>query len=336
MRHVELAGTGIRSSALGFGCANLMGKVSRRQSLRALGSAFDQGITLFDTARSYGWGESEAVVGEFAQRRRDRVVLVTKFGILPPPRNRMRQVLKPIARSLLALAARFRLNKMTASIRGQIRQRVSSQVQHGQFDVKTARESVNTSLKALRTDFVDLLLLHSPTYETIADGKIIDYLEKEVRAGKARAIGVSSDAGNANQIVATFPSLKVVQLENSLVTHQIDALEHRDRIGVVTNAPFGGPSLFDRMLKLALLNPTQTGQWGAQTGIDLCSKEGIGQLLLMYAFGANPTGVVLCGMSQVKHIAQNVALATVDPLLLSNLCDVAEDIRRKVTPDPLR
>ena len=56
MRFVELAGTGIRSSALGFGCANLMGKGQPATiPLRAsLGSAFDRGITLFDTARSYG------------------------------------------------------------------------------------------------------------------------------------------------------------------------------------------------------------------------------------------------------------------------------------------
>ena len=62
MRPIQLRGTELKSSALGFGCANLMGRVGRRESLRALELAFDQGISYFDTARSYGWGKSEGSV----------------------------------------------------------------------------------------------------------------------------------------------------------------------------------------------------------------------------------------------------------------------------------
>jgi aryl-alcohol dehydrogenase-like predicted oxidoreductase len=249
-----------------------MGRVNRRQSLRALAEALDHGITVFDTARSYGWGESEAVLGEFARGRRDRMVIITKFGILPPPRNRLRQALKPIARGLLNLAARLRSKKMTEAIRGQIRQRVSSYVEHGRFDVETARKSLDTSLKNLHTDYVDVLFLHSARYEQISDGKVIAFLEKLVQAGKVRAIGASTDPSNADRIIDAFPSVKLVQFENNLFHPQIDAFSRGDRIGVVTNAPFGGQSLLNRFTVEPISRAIQcrTGSGGAVGGANGC------------------------------------------------------------------
>ncbi len=332
MRYVELAGTGLRCSALGFGCANLMGRVSRRQSLRALAAAYDRGITIFDTARSYGWGESEAVLGEFAGGRRDRIILITKFGILPP-RKRPWHFLKPLARGLLRLASRFRLKTMTAAVRGQIRQRLSSQVQYGQFNVDTARESLHASLKTLRTDFVDVLFLHGPHYDQIADGKLIRYLEEVVLDGKVRWIGVSSDAPNANRIVEAFPAIKLVQLENNLLNPQIDGLHGKERIGVITNRPFGGQSIFDWLARIAIAAPAQAIHWAEQTGIDVRSSEGIGHLLLSYAFAANPAGVVLCGMHQAEHIARNVAWAEAQPPAPDAFRQVIDDIRRAGSQD---
>jgi aryl-alcohol dehydrogenase-like predicted oxidoreductase len=62
MRYVDLpvatSGSGAKVSLLGFGCAPLMGRVGHRDSLRAPAAAMHAGITFFDTARSYGYGES--------------------------------------------------------------------------------------------------------------------------------------------------------------------------------------------------------------------------------------------------------------------------------------
>jgi aryl-alcohol dehydrogenase-like predicted oxidoreductase len=57
--------------------------VRRKESLAALGAAHEAGITFYDTAWSYGCGESEALLGEFLRMRRESVVVSTKFGILP-------------------------------------------------------------------------------------------------------------------------------------------------------------------------------------------------------------------------------------------------------------
>ena len=68
----------IRASVLGFGCGSVMGRVGREESLRAMNVAWDAGITLFDTARSYGFGEAEAVLGEFLSGKREQAVIATK------------------------------------------------------------------------------------------------------------------------------------------------------------------------------------------------------------------------------------------------------------------
>src|SRR6185312_8678414 len=92
-----------RMSVLGLGCAALGGRASRKESLAALGAALDAGITFYDTARSYGYGQAEGLMGEFFRGRREQVVLCTKFGILPAKQGGWKQRLKPAARGVLRL-----------------------------------------------------------------------------------------------------------------------------------------------------------------------------------------------------------------------------------------
>ncbi|MFX6040902.1 aldo/keto reductase, partial [Acinetobacter baumannii] len=61
------------SGRLGFGCAPMLGRVGRKDSLRALAIAYDNGIRHFDVARSYGFGEAEALLGEFLAGKRQHV-----------------------------------------------------------------------------------------------------------------------------------------------------------------------------------------------------------------------------------------------------------------------
>ena len=57
MKKVELV-KGIQSSVLGFGCAPILGSVGAKTATRAIDCAIDCGITHFDLARSYGYGEA--------------------------------------------------------------------------------------------------------------------------------------------------------------------------------------------------------------------------------------------------------------------------------------
>jgi aryl-alcohol dehydrogenase-like predicted oxidoreductase len=76
---------GLSCSALGFGCMGLSqayGPADEDESVAAIRAALDAGVTLLDTAMSYGNGHNERLVGRAIQGRRDEVVLATKFGIV--------------------------------------------------------------------------------------------------------------------------------------------------------------------------------------------------------------------------------------------------------------
>lgn len=75
-----LGGTGIPVSVLGFGSMNLgaWGGVDQDAANRLVGEALDAGITLFDTADLYSFGESETLLGKALGSRRDDIVLATK------------------------------------------------------------------------------------------------------------------------------------------------------------------------------------------------------------------------------------------------------------------
>jgi aryl-alcohol dehydrogenase-like predicted oxidoreductase len=74
--------SGLRVSFVGLGCNNFGGRTDAQASQRVVHRALDAGITLFDTADTYGnKGGSERIVGEALGDRRKDIVLASKFGM---------------------------------------------------------------------------------------------------------------------------------------------------------------------------------------------------------------------------------------------------------------
>jgi aryl-alcohol dehydrogenase-like predicted oxidoreductase len=67
-------------SVVGLGCNNFGGRLGPAETDTVVGAALNAGITLFDTADVYGGAKSESYLGEALGRRRDEIVLATKFG----------------------------------------------------------------------------------------------------------------------------------------------------------------------------------------------------------------------------------------------------------------
>src|SRR5689334_3772200 len=124
MKYVRLGSTELLTSALGFGCSALGGRIGRTQSLRSLALAFESGVTYYDTARSYGYGASEKIVGEFTRGKRDRVLIATKFGIVPRRSIASNRLIKGLARSTFALLPR---------LKGTVQKSLGDQFQRSRF-----------------------------------------------------------------------------------------------------------------------------------------------------------------------------------------------------------
>jgi len=78
----NLGKSGLRVSAIGLGCNNFGGRLDLEATREVVHAAFDQGITLFDTADVYGErGGSEALMGEVLGTMRKDIVLATKFAM---------------------------------------------------------------------------------------------------------------------------------------------------------------------------------------------------------------------------------------------------------------
>jgi aryl-alcohol dehydrogenase-like predicted oxidoreductase len=76
--------TGLKVSALGFGCWEIggtYGRIDGGEFRRAVAQAIDSGITCFDAAEAYGMGVSEEALGWAVGGHRNDVVIATKFGV---------------------------------------------------------------------------------------------------------------------------------------------------------------------------------------------------------------------------------------------------------------
>lgn len=89
MQQRKLGTSGIVTSAIGLGCMGMSefyGESDDDASLRTLARAVELGVSLFDTADTYGFGRNESLLGRFiaeaGHSRREKMVLSTKFGIV--------------------------------------------------------------------------------------------------------------------------------------------------------------------------------------------------------------------------------------------------------------
>ena len=83
MNHKTLGATGIKVSAMGLGCwgmSGAYGPANDAESSATLNQALDMGLTLIDTADSYGDGHNETLIGQTLAHRRNTFVLASKTG----------------------------------------------------------------------------------------------------------------------------------------------------------------------------------------------------------------------------------------------------------------
>ena len=222
-------------SVIGLGCAAMLGRAGRRESLAALGTAYDSGITFYDTARSYGYGACEGLLGEFfGAGRRSSVVLCTKFGILPGNPNGWKNKVKPLARAALSVVPQ---------LRGMVRKHAGGQFVPGQFSVATLRSSFETSLRELKTDYVDILLMHGPPASVLQDEGILEELRRIVDEGKVRLAGVSAEGEVIRTVFGKHsPVLQAAQFPMNPFSMDLawETLDAAKSLMLIANHPFGG------------------------------------------------------------------------------------------------
>jgi aryl-alcohol dehydrogenase-like predicted oxidoreductase len=290
MRYVTFGTAGLTLSRLAFGCAPVMGKIGRSASLRAMHLAHDHGVTHFDVARSYGFGEAESVLAEFAHGRRDRLTIATKFGIAAVPNAGLLRLVKPLARAAMNFMPALRAYARAAS-----RQVLA----RGRYDVATAQTSFEESLRHLRTDYVDILFIHEPTPDDALPDDLLRWLEQLRSRGQVRAWGLATRRG---WTAAHFDAMPVkpgfVQCE-----FNVGACVAFDgplaRLPAIHHSPFGGADGLDTLREVV------ASRLGAHRMRRL-SREDFARLLLEFSVHGDDHNPVLCSMFTPRHIRHNV------------------------------
>jgi aryl-alcohol dehydrogenase-like predicted oxidoreductase len=293
---IPVAGTDIRLSRLGFGCVRLTFGQEESAAIRTLERAFDCGITHFDVARLYGMGTAEKILGTFAKPRRSRITISTKVGLLPPASLAKRPGLVRLAKKVLGPFPKLLKWAKRAAAGGE---------RAIEFDSKVIAASFETSLQALRTDYVDVLLLHEATLADSRSDETLSFIEHQLKRGSIRCAGVGSSAGRFRPGGPLPAVYRIAQFDHNAVSPSLDVLEaHKDRLCIV-HSVFAPLKRLLAFAGTAPPNSASRNRISEQLGVDLRDESAVRSLLLHHALRTNPTGGVLFSSTSGDHIAAN-------------------------------
>jgi aryl-alcohol dehydrogenase-like predicted oxidoreductase len=207
MQYRRLGKSSLIVSALGLGCMGMSefyGAPEEAESVATLHQAIDRGITFFDTADVYGVGSNEDLLWRALAKRRNEIIIATKFGIVRDPAN--------------------------PSVRG-----VSGRPEY-------VRSCCEASLKRLNVSVIDLYYQHRVDTETPIE-ETIGAMSRLVEQGKVRYLGLSEAApATIRRAHATHP-ITALQSEYSLWSRDPEdgalAACRELGIGLVPYSPLG-------------------------------------------------------------------------------------------------
>ena len=151
MRYTMFGNTGMEVSRLCLGAMTFGFNFDEAETARVIDEALDKGVNFIDTAESYGYGRSEELLGEILEGEKRERVYLATKVFRQTCRDRH-------------VGRNSRVNIL---------------------------RSLEESLRRMRTDYVDLFMLHHPDVRTPVE-ETLETLDRVVRQGKARYVGVSN------------------------------------------------------------------------------------------------------------------------------------------------
>lgn len=281
MERRQLGKTGLNVTALGYGAMEIRGPrvwggrpVSDDQARRALNDVLDAGINFIDT--SYDYGRSEAFIGRFISHRRQEYFLATKCGC-------------------------------TFVDKGD----------HDETPHVWTRENllhnIETSLRLMKTDYVDVWQLHNPSVEQVESGDLLKVMEEVRAAGKARWIGISSTLPHITRYIewGAFATFQIPYSALERAHENVIAAAARSGAGTIIRGGVarGSPE------EAGLGNPDRWAAWD-KAGLDELRAPGESRTAFLLRFTLSHPGLhtTIVGTLNPEHLRDNLRAAETGPL----------------------
>lgn len=285
MERRRLGNTDIYLTELGYGCASLWGKpgfTSDREAVGLFRKAYEAGIRFFDTGFSYGTAEERLgqCIREAGAAARGGMVVSTKCGT-----------------------------------------RVSDSGRYcHDWSAEWMKRSLDTSLKRLGTDYVDMLQLHGPGVHDISDD-VMGWMHGLKSDGTVRAIGINTFDTEVLEHVCSGRLFDFVMLDYSILRQDREPLIDRlagNGIGVIAGAPLAQSLYSNRVYRMrgkrdvwyllrALKNFRGHMRYGRRFRFinELDGFSG-SQLALRYVLDNPLVSSAVFGSVSIEHIAENI------------------------------
>ncbi len=297
MRREAFGATEMKVAALGLGGAEIGFENSSDQTVDHLvGTALDVGINVIDTAAMYA--DSEEKLGRTLFKRRKQFFIFTKCGRFAPP-----------AQSVPGFVLRSR-RKMYHCLG----------VSHGgepiDWHPRALNWNIEQSLRRLRTDYIDVIQLHSCSAEILRKGDAIEVLRRAREAGKVRHIGYTGDGETALYALRCghFESVQMsINVADQEAYDLAAALAIQRGIGVVAKRPVANglwrnvhrpdnrdhQAYWDRLQKLQY---------------DFLRSERAFEIALRFTLTIPGVRTAIVGTTNPAHLLQNAKYAASGPL----------------------
>ncbi|HEY9037302.1 MAG TPA: aldo/keto reductase [Pseudomonadales bacterium] len=218
MRYRPLGKTGIKASVIGIGSWQFAGHWGRSftqaEVSRILGRAAEHGMNLIDTAECYGDHLSESLIGDAIRGQREQWLLATKFG----------------------------------------HNHASDQPAEHHWQPASVLKQLEASLRALRTDYIDVYQFHSGSDAELDNDALWTMLGKQREAGKIRSLGISiGQLNNVYQVDrATALGVDVIQVVYNVLKRgaeqEVLPSCQRQQLGVLNRTPLASGFLGGKYL----------------------------------------------------------------------------------------
>lgn len=299
MKYRKLGKTGLTVSVIGVGTWQFggeWGKTFEQSEVDAMfNRAAELGINLLDTAECYGDHLSEEFCGRAIEGKRDQWIVATKFG---------HKFHKPFDRDTV-------------------------------YDLDGVRKQLEDSLRALKTDHVDLYQFHSGPDDKFDTDGLWEMLAREKEAGKIRHLGIS--IGSNDNIYQTAKAGEVGAEAIQVVYNRLDRTPEKrvfdscidQDLGVLARVPLASGYLSGKYDKSSTFDDSDVrGRWHSREKREKALEQveqirrqevpestPMAQWALAWCLKHPAVTCVIPGCKNVKQVEDNAAAAHLDLVL---------------------